>query len=146
MKGKLLVCQTRGSVITYLPGGHVEFGEGAAVALAREIEEELGLACRVDRFLGCAEHRFRQKRRMHTEVNLIFAMSLQGATPEKAPPSREGHLAFYWIPMADLTAGRLEPAPLQRALPLWCRRRGAAPWVSTIFFEAGERRRKGRQP
>ncbi len=135
--GKLLVCRTRGAAITYLPGGHVEFGEGAVEALSRELLEEMGKNCRVGRFLGCAEHEFRQKGRKHVEMNLVFEMGIEGIDIERDPESREGHLDFFWIPMKDLKGGRLEPALLQTALPAWIKRRPAGGWVSTI-----ERRRQ----
>ena len=123
-EGRLLVCQTRGSSITYLPGGHVEFGEGAAEALVREIGEEMGRRCRVKRFMGCAEHVFRQKGRKHVEMNLVFEVTIAGIRPDRDPPSREGHLAFFWIPMDNLKGGRLEPEPLQTSLPAWMRSPG----------------------
>ena len=130
--GKLLVCRTQGAAITYLPGGHVEFAEGAAEAVSREIREELGKGCRVTRFLGCVEHVYRQKGRKHAELNLVFEVTLAGIEAGRDPTSREAHLDFFWIPMTDLKGGRLEPALLQQALPAWLKRRTAAGWGSTI--------------
>jgi ADP-ribose pyrophosphatase YjhB (NUDIX family) len=40
----------------YLPGGHVEHGEGAADAVIREIEEETGFLGEVESFLGVFEN------------------------------------------------------------------------------------------
>lgn len=43
MEKKVLLAQAIGEKNTFLPGGHIEFGESAKDALVREIEEELGL-------------------------------------------------------------------------------------------------------
>ena len=41
--GKVLLCRAKGGATTYLPGGHIEFGEKGCAALAREVREELGV-------------------------------------------------------------------------------------------------------
>ena len=38
--GKVLLCRGKGAASTYLPGGHIEFGETGAEALVREMKEE----------------------------------------------------------------------------------------------------------
>ena len=44
---RVLLCRNVKHGYCYLPGGHVEFGESAAGALAREFLEESGLRVRV---------------------------------------------------------------------------------------------------
>lgn len=56
---KVLLARVRGYSNTFLPGGHIEFGESAKDALKREIEEELGVSCAVGSFLGVVEHKWR---------------------------------------------------------------------------------------
>jgi len=79
---RVLLCRTSGARNTYLPGGHVEFGEPARAALQREIAEELGLTAQAGRFLGAAEHRFEQKGAWHAELNLLFATEIDGLDPD----------------------------------------------------------------
>jgi 8-oxo-dGTP diphosphatase len=55
---KVLLSKARGYNNTFLPGGHIEFGESAKEALVREVEEELGISCSVGRFLGIVEHKW----------------------------------------------------------------------------------------
>ena len=42
--GRLLLCKAKGGRTTYLPGGHIEFGETGREALVREMREETGVA------------------------------------------------------------------------------------------------------
>lgn len=116
---KILLCHTKGAGNTYLPGGHVEFGESVRSALAREVKEELGRRAVVGRFLGAVEHTFRQKGRRHCEINLVFEMKIHGLTASKVPVSRESYIEFCWVPQKDLHAARLEPAVLIRILGPW---------------------------
>jgi 8-oxo-dGTP diphosphatase len=41
--GKVLVAHKKGASNTFLPGGHVEFGEPSDFALRRELKEEMGI-------------------------------------------------------------------------------------------------------
>jgi ADP-ribose pyrophosphatase YjhB (NUDIX family) len=123
--GRVLLCRSRkGGRLSYLPGGHIEFGETARAALAREIAEEMGVAARVGRFLGCSEHRFVQKGKPHAEINLVFILALRGVSSDQDPPAREDWIRFFWHPLGRLEEAGLEPAPLCRALALWLKRPG----------------------
>ena len=117
--GRLLLCHTAGADNTYLPGGHVEFGEPARESLAREMVEETGLTARVGRFLGAAEHRFVQKGEPHAEINLIFEMEVEGVEADRPVSAREQHLDFRWAQLDRLDEARLEPATLRQRLPVW---------------------------
>lgn len=121
MDGRLLLCRNRRVGNVYLPGGHVEFGETGAVALAREIEEEMGCRSRVGPFLGCVEHVFTQQGRPHAEINLVYRMKVTGLSPRRTPPCRESWIEFIWQPLGRLGRSSLEPAVLRRLLPAWLR-------------------------
>jgi 8-oxo-dGTP diphosphatase len=123
--GRVLLCRSlQGGRLSYLPGGHIEFGETARAALAREMYEELGLAARIGRFLGCSEHAFVQKGEPHAEINLVFRMTLTGVPSDRDPQAREDWIRFFWHPVDRLETAGLEPAPLCRALALWLKRPG----------------------
>jgi 8-oxo-dGTP diphosphatase len=130
--GHLLVCQTKGDDNTYLPGGHIEPGEPAAVALAREIDEEMGLVAEVGGFLGAVEHSFLQKGKRHHEVNLVFALAMQALSASVDPESREEYIRFLWLPISGLAESTLEPAPLRTLIPAWLAASGSpSRWAST---------------
>ena len=117
--GKLLLCHCKGAANTYLPGGHIEFGERAPDSLCREILEEMGLAAKAGRFLGAVEHTFRQKGQRKCEVNLVFELRIPAIDPRQAPPSEEDHIEFLWVPVSRLAKSGLEPSLLRRLIPAW---------------------------
>jgi len=62
---KVLLAHAIGHINTFLPVGHIEFGESAPEALKREIEEEIGLSCNVEGFLGVVEHKWEKNKELH---------------------------------------------------------------------------------
>ena len=104
---QLLVCEnvTRGH--RFLPGGHVEFGEPAATALAREIREELDVTLDVGRFRGVHEASFIQEHRKgprrHHELNLIFDLLPPDGFDPDSLTSQEPQINFRWVALDDPT-------------------------------------------
>ena len=95
---KVLLCRGRGQSSTYLPGGHIEFGEKGREALVREVREELGCAATVGTFLGVVENAFEQHGRPHCEINLVYELSL----PKGEIEAQEDWIEFEWRPLSDL--------------------------------------------
>ena len=91
--GKILLCRAKGGTTTYLPGGHVEFGETGRQALVREVKEELGVDAETGAFLGVVENAFEQRGKPHAEINLVYELKLPEATPARA---QEDWIEFEW--------------------------------------------------
>ena len=106
--GRLLLCRAKGGSTTYLPGGHIEFGETGREALIREMVEETGLEVKTGRFLGVVENSFMQHGKPHAEINLVYEMTL--ADPGAAVAAKEDWIEFLWCPLAELEGARLLPA------------------------------------
>lgn len=99
---RVLLCRCREHGHHYLPGGHIEFGEPARVALARELQEELGLGSVVGPLLLTEEQVFTQRGKNRHEITLVFGVERLGPTrdmPEEVE-SAEDDIAFVWAELA----------------------------------------------
>jgi len=127
---RVLLVRANGHAHTFLPGGHVEEGEGLTGCLRRELREELGVESRVGRYLGAVEHQWTREGTSQYEVNHCFAVDVPALGSSADPPAQEAYLSFEWAPVDALGDARLQPAPLRRLL--------AAPeeatpwWASTL--------------
>lgn len=106
--GKILLCRAKGGSTTYLPGGHIEFGETGRKALVREMAEETGLEVETGRFMGVVENSFLQHGKPHAEINLVYEMTLVDA--DAAVSAKEDWIEFLWCPLSELEGARLLPA------------------------------------
>ena len=116
--GKLLLCRAKGGTSTYLPGGHVEFGETGRAALVREVKEELGVDSAAGAFLGALENSFMQNGKPHAEINLVYALELAEGTDAGSLRSQEDWIEFAWHDLKDLDSANLLPEGF-RALAAW---------------------------
>lgn len=124
--GRILVCRNRKHGNVYLPGGHVDWGEDSKHALAREWREELGVDCRVGRFLGVVEQTYKARSGRTSELSLVFEVVCPKISAASHPASAEDHLAFEWVPLKKLKDSGLLPVALAEHLPAWCAKPAAA--------------------
>ena len=132
--GKLLLCRAKGGSSTYLPGGHIEFGETGRQALVREVKEELGVESSTGQFLGVVENSFLQHGKPHAEINLVYELKWgtgngepayaqatageQGTGELPALNSQEDWIEFEWCDLNRLDEANLLP-PAFRSLSAW---------------------------
>lgn len=122
----VLLCKQKTGDYTFLPGGHIDFGEAAEVALIREIKEEIGAKVSVGKFRGAIENAWED----NCEISLVFDVEhdlSKENTPMPASPEEE-HLAFLWVHQDSLQQSNLYPVPLIE----WLQGKGQSNWASTI--------------
>ena len=116
-EGHVLVCREDDDDYVMLPGGRVEMGEPSAVALAREIAEELHATAEIGRLVFTAENFFVRDHQHFHELAAYYRVEVP-AVPFQAggvclETEDEGHrLRFAWLPLEGeaLRAARLLPA------------------------------------
>lgn len=112
--GKVLLCRPKKGGYTYLPGGHVEFGETSREALVREMQEETGLAATAGDLLGVVESQFEQHGKKHCEISLVYRMTITPAPDASRPvAAREDWIAFEWRPIDRLDEANLLPPEMR---------------------------------
>lgn len=111
--GKVLLCHGKGNKNWFFPGGHIEEGESAPVALLREINEEMGATGKVRAFLGASENKFEINGKITHEINLVFEVALsEGSSYE----SKEDHLEFSWFSYDEIREMLVFPLSLRDAI------------------------------
>lgn len=126
-KGKVLVCRKTGKKYYFFPGGHIEFGESAKKALARELKEELGIRIKKSFFIGVSEHRFTEDKVKYHEINLSFQVFPKKLNTE----SKESHLRFFIFNKNQLVKENVLPRPLKKAILKWLKNKKLF-WASEI--------------
>lgn len=107
----------------YLPGGHIEFNEPAKTTIIREIKEETGYNCEVERFMGLLENSWLPQKEglyCHThEINLIFKVNIPEIDTNINIEPIEEHVAFKWERLDRLSQVDFRPKNLVNILPAW---------------------------
>lgn len=129
---RVLLCRSVKSKYCYLPGGHVELGEPAATALAREFQEETGLDVAVHDCVLAQEHVFRQKGNLKHELNLVFRVELVGVVAGAPVPSLEPKIEFVWVGVGDLDDHDIRPAAVVPWIRGDAKSRSSLSWQSAI--------------
>jgi ADP-ribose pyrophosphatase YjhB (NUDIX family) len=119
---RLLVHRAEMDDFWTLPGGRVEFGESAGDALARELEEELGVSVEVGRLVWVVENFFAYRGEQYHEIAFYFQVSLPEdshltAHDEPFAGDEDGiPLIFEWQPIESLAHLALYPTFLREAV------------------------------
>ena len=108
--GQILLCRAKGGSSTYLPGGHIEFGETGRQALRREILEEIGVEASVGRFIGVVENAFMQHGKPHAEINLVYEFDMD----VESVCAKEDWIEFEWRDIGGLADANLLPEAFRR--------------------------------
>ncbi|MBN1230723.1 MAG: NUDIX domain-containing protein [Anaerolineales bacterium] len=117
----------------YLPGGHIEFGEKAAISLAREMEEEIGGQIEVHQFVAAMEHSFvDNKESQKHEINLVFLGRLLSHTFPDIPQSLEPDLVYSWHPIENLGILPLFPPDTARMIQELYEMGRTTSWYSSV--------------
>ncbi len=93
-----------GGIIHALPGGNLEFGEELALALERELKEELGIACVPDRIMHVAEVLYEGRNTIH----FIFECPEFTGEPRINPAETKAE-EIVWLPLSELERFTLYP-------------------------------------
>ena len=108
-QGRVLLCRAKGGATTYLPGGHIEFGETGRQALEREMREEMGVASTASAFVDVVENQFTQHGKPHAEINLVYRLELPDGVAARAC---EDWIDFEWRDLGDLANAHVLPAAM----------------------------------
>ncbi|HEX9132501.1 MAG TPA: NUDIX domain-containing protein [Ktedonobacteraceae bacterium] len=119
-----LLCQAASEEgFWFLPGGRAELGESASVSLLREMQEELGVAMKIERLLYVVENFFNDPNDAWHELGLYFLISAPASSYLNQSletftrwDEAGNHLRFEWLPIARLEAYTLYPPFFQKAL------------------------------
>ena len=116
LDGKVLLCLPKDRSYSYLPGGHIEFGETGREALVREMKEETGLDATAGELLGVVESSFVQKGERHCEINLIYEMEIrdQGSGIRDQVKSQEDWICFDWVECDKIDSVNLLPPEMKQ--------------------------------
>jgi 8-oxo-dGTP pyrophosphatase MutT (NUDIX family) len=121
IEGHVLVCDEDDDGYCMMPGGRVELGEPSALALEREIAEEMGMPGRVGPLILTSESFYRREGEDFHELGYFYRAELPAdARPNGTSPwlvtYDEGHEhRFHWL---ALDGDGMETLNLQ---PVWLR-------------------------
>ena len=102
-----------------LPGGFVEYDESAESALARELEEELGVRPATLRYLGSFPNVYPYRGIAYRTLDLFFAVTLpSGAVPQAA----DDVAALHWLDPHTVAPERIAFASMRAGVAAFTRR------------------------
>ena len=112
-EGRLLVEHNVKHNFCFVPGGRVEYGENAVLALSRELDEELGGDIQVGRLVIVADNLFELDGIRYQEVGMYFLVEFPPGHPflgcEGRFEAAEPNLVYQWLPLDELEEAELFP-------------------------------------
>ena len=115
---EIILCRIKDAKWFFLPGGHIEDGESARVALLRELHEEIGIGdYKITSFIGVCENIFPvEEDILQHEINIIFEVNVPHGLEVN---SKEDHIEFVSIIKKNLKDYKILPATLKDCLIEW---------------------------
>ncbi len=135
---QILLCKTLDLAkgFYFLPGGHVEHGESVEDTLIRELIEESGVECKIQRFLGCLEYSFepRYSSICHShEYNFVFEVKSDLLKSNYKIPQIEPHIELIWMPMDVLSEIDFRAEPFKKLIPEWLNAQSSGTFNSVMI-------------
>jgi len=118
LDNKLLVTTDTARNVSFLPGGHIHYGEKAKDALKRELKEELGIELEVNKLLGVIEAGWDYQGSLHHEYNLIFQVNTLSLKTSDFNQVESG-LKLEWVPLKKVEDKNIFPRKLRDKIDNW---------------------------
>lgn len=114
----VILCRVKNAEWFFLPGGHIEDGESAKVALLRELREEIGDGnYNSASFIGVCENIFSlEKNVFQHEMNIVFVIDVPKSVELK---TKEDHIEFISVSKNDLKTYKILPISLKAGVIEW---------------------------
>ena len=115
---KIILCRIKGENWYFLPGGHIEFDEFIEASLKRELMEEMGIKVKLDKVIEVVENFYKENRKNHHEINIIFS----GTTMNRKVSTKEPHIEFEYIDTKHIKNKSILPKQLKPLLIRWLKK------------------------
>ena len=130
--GKILAVRTKNGSHSFLPGGHVETGESATVALTRELKEELGVSSKIESYLGAIENAWIEGETRHWEITHFFHVTLPEVKDSETIVPAEPGFDVIWVTPSEFEELNFLPVPLRDLLAEWLKGVRKTWWASSM--------------
>jgi ADP-ribose pyrophosphatase YjhB (NUDIX family) len=130
--GKFLAVRNKDHSHSFLPGGHVEIGESATVALEREMLEECGRKIEIKGYLGAIESAWEKNDSREWEITHFFQAEIPDLeTNPNVVPFEDG-FDVIWITPEEFEEMNFLPMPLRELLIAWANGDKKIWWASKM--------------